>query len=126
MQTGPLILCLDENETALRVRRLVLEQAGYRVLFATELAEGFYFFAADPVELVITEYLLRDGPAADVILRMKQLKPKVPIMLLSGAIEWPELRDVDMFVSKLEPTEDVLKTIAFLIGGRSVELPRAA
>ncbi len=126
MQTGPLILCLDENDTALRMRRLVLEHAGYRVLFATELAEAFCFFAANPVELVITEYVLRDGPAADVIQRMKQLKPRVPIMLLSGAIEWPEIRGVDMFVSKLEPTEEVLEKIASLIGKHTVELPRAA
>ncbi len=36
MQTGRLILCLSDIETVLSVRRLVLEQAGYRVLSATE------------------------------------------------------------------------------------------
>ncbi len=122
MQTGPLILCLDENETALRLRRLVLEHAGYRVLFATDLSEAFDLFVANPVELVITEYLLRDGPSADVTLRIKQLKPKVPIMLLSGAIEWPEIRGVDMFVSKLEPTEEVLEKVSLLIKGHTDEV----
>ncbi len=125
MQKGPLILCLDDNERALRLRRLVLEHVGYRVLCSTDMAQGFRLLACNTIDMVITECLLRDGPAAQVIQRMKQLKPQIPIMLLSGAIEWPKIRGVDRFVSKLEPTEEVLEKVASMIMVRASGLPRA-
>jgi CheY-like chemotaxis protein len=117
MSMGPLILCIDDNQTALRVRRLVLERNGYRVLTATDGDEGFDLFIANPVDLVITDHLLREGTAAGVVHRMKQLKPEVPVMLFSGAAEVPDIEDMDMFVSKLEPTEQVLSKIASLLAG---------
>jgi CheY-like chemotaxis protein len=117
MPTGPLILCIDDNEIALRIRRLVLERNGYRVLTSTEMAKGFDLFASHPVDLVITDHLLNESTAAELIHRMKQVKPEVPVMLFSGAAEVPEIEGMDMFVSKLEPTEVVLSKIACLLAG---------
>ncbi len=117
MPSGPLILCIDDNQTALRVRRLVLERTGYRVLTATDADEGLDLFLGHPVDLVITDHLLNQDTAAELIHRMKQLKPEVPVMLFSGAADVPEIHDMDLFVSKLEPTEQVLSKIAALLAG---------
>ncbi len=115
MSSGPLILCIDDNVTALRVRRLVLEHNGYRVLSSAESGEGFNLFAAHPVDLVITDHLLREDTTAELIHRMKQLKPEVPVMLLSGAADIPDIPEIDTFVSKLEPTEQILSKIASVL-----------
>ncbi len=117
MSPGPLILCIDDNQTALRVRRLVLERNGYRVLTATDADEGYDLFVTQPLDLVITDQLLKEGSTAELVHRMKQLKPAVPVMLFSGAAEIPDIGEIDIFVSKLEPTEQVLSKIASLLFG---------
>ncbi len=118
-RTGPsrLILCVDDYERALPVRRIILERAGYRVVTASDEAHALWLFRSLPVNLVMVEWLMNGDTASQLIRRMKQLRPDVPIMLYSAATELPNAPDADVFVSKLEPIEDVLRTAASLVEG---------
>jgi CheY-like chemotaxis protein len=112
----PLILCVDDAEIALRVRKLLLASAGYRVLTAASGEEGLAAFKANPVELVIADHFLSDKSGAEIAAEMKQLKPEVPILIVSAASEPPpELEFTDAFLSKGDGPDALLEVIARLL-----------
>lgn len=110
------ILCLDDEATALQLRCMVLEDAGYRVLSATEVTQAMDLFKNNLVDLVISDHLLHGATGAEVAQEMKRLKPQVPIMLLSGLPDPPEGAEaVDSFVSKGQNPADLLKHIDLML-----------
>jgi CheY-like chemotaxis protein len=102
---------------ALRVRKLLLTSAGYRVLTAASGEEGLAAFKENPVELVIADHFLTDKSGAEIAAEMKQLKPEVPILIVSAASEPPPgLEFSDGFLSKGEGPDALLDAIARLLG----------
>jgi CheY-like chemotaxis protein len=115
--TRPLVLCVDDAEVALRVRKLLLTGAGYRVLTAASGEEGLTAFKENPIELVIADHFLTDKSGAEIAAEMKQLKPEVPILIVSAASEPPPgLEFSDGFLSKGEGPDALLDAIARLLG----------
>src|SRR5690242_10038765 len=97
----PVILCVEDNEVYSRLRKAVLEQAGYAVLSATTGAEAMEILRDAPVCLVLSDHMLRGTTGTFLAKKLKQIKRKVPIILYSGRP--PEsLRDVDGFINKDE------------------------
>jgi CheY-like chemotaxis protein len=112
----PLVLCIDDAEVALRVRKLLLANAGYRVLTAPSGGEGLQLFRENPVDLVIADHFLSDKSGLEIAAEMKELKPKVPILIVSAASEPPSgLEFSDGFLSKGEGPESLLEAIAALL-----------
>ena len=113
----PLILCIDDAEVALRVRKLLLTSAGYSVLTAASGEEGLDLFKQNQVELVIADHFLSDKSGAEIAVEMKQIKPQVPILIVSAAAEKPNgLEFADGFLSKGEGPDALLDTVAGLLG----------
>ncbi len=112
----PLILCIDDAEIALRVRKLLLAGAGYSVLTASSGEEGLEVFRESPVELVIADHFLSDKTGAEIAKEMKEFKPQVPILIVSAASEEPDgLEFADGFLSKGEGPDALLESIARLL-----------
>ncbi len=112
----PLILCIDDAEISLRVRKLLLTNAGYEVLTAPSGEEGLEIFRQQPIELVIADHFLTDKTGTEIASEMKQLKPQVPILIVSAASEEPPgLEFTDSFLSKAEGPEALLDAIARLL-----------
>lgn len=112
----PLILCIDDAEVALRIRKLLLASAGYSVLTADSGEEGLEVFKQNPVELVIADHFLSDKTGTEIAIEMKQLKPEVPILIVSAAAEAPPGMDfADGFLSKGDGPELLLKRISELL-----------
>jgi len=112
----PLVLCIDDAEVALRVRKLLLANAGYRVLTAASGEEGLELFRENPVDLVIADHFLSNKSGAEIAAEMKELKPKVPILIVSAAAEAPAgLEFSDGFLSKGEGPDALLEAIAGLL-----------
>ena len=112
----PLILCIDDDEISLRVRKLLLVSVGLTVLTANSAEGGFELFKQNPIELVIADHFLTDKTGTEIAREMKELKPEVPILILSAAAETIDgLEFADGFLSKGEPPEVVLDTIAHLL-----------
>ncbi len=78
------ILCIDDEEPGLQVRRLLLESAGYRVLSARSGAEGIRVFQAEPVDAVVLDYWMSGMNGMAVAKELKRLNPGIPIMILSA------------------------------------------
>jgi CheY-like chemotaxis protein len=98
------ILCIDDEEPALVVRRRLLEKAGYHVFTALTGKEGIELFRYQPFDLVILDYWMADMDGLDVAAELKRLKPKTPIIMLSGytAILDEGLGKVDLWLRKGE------------------------
>lgn len=112
----PLILCIDDAEVALRIRKLLLSSAGYEVLAAASGEEGLELFRQNPVDMVIADHFLSDKSGAEIAAEMKQIKPQVPILIVSAAAEAPKgLEFADGFLSKGEGPDALLDLIAKLL-----------
>lgn len=95
---GPqLILCIDDEPTGLRVRKLLLQTLGYEVLTALNGFEGLELFDANPVNAVVVDYSMPGMNGGEVAKEMKRRNPAVKILMLSAYVDLPEeaLRFVD-------------------------------
>jgi CheY-like chemotaxis protein len=111
------ILCIDDQETALGLRKRVLERAGYKVLTATSAHRALEIFRKNHVDLVLTEHVLPAivGKTA-VAAAMKMLRPEVPVAIYSADLAEPEdMRFADIFITKLVSVDELLRTIEGLL-----------
>ena len=81
------ILLIDDNRHGLVARRAVLEQLGYTVALAAGGQEGIDQFQSQTFDLVVTDYRMPEVSGQQVIRKIRQLVPKMPIVLLSGYVE---------------------------------------
>jgi CheY-like chemotaxis protein len=113
------ILCIDDCECGLLVRKLLLETRGHTVLTATSAEDGLQQFASHAVDLVVSDYCLNEKRGTEIAEAMKRQKPEVPFILLSGHIEPPEdIRAVDMFVTKGGGPQQLLEIVSELLNCR--------
>jgi len=124
------ILCVDDHELGLRVRKRVLEIAGYTVLIATRAREALELFRKNHIDLVLTEHVISAtdyGPT--LVATMKRLKPEVPVAIFSADVSATreDRRFADAFITKLVPVDELLRAIRGLLRQRTVSgLPLAA
>jgi len=112
----PLILCIDDADIALRVRKLLLGHEGYNVLTASSGEDGLELFKQNPIELVIADHFLSGKTGIEIAREMKELRPEVPILIMSAAIDKPEgMEFADGFLAKGESPDVLLETIAQLL-----------
>jgi CheY-like chemotaxis protein len=115
-----LILCIDDDDVALRVRKLLLSISGYSVLTASSGEAGLEVLRENPVELVIADHFLSAKTGTEIAREMKEFKPEVPILIVSASAEKPSgLEFADGFLPKGEPPDVLLDTIARLLKGSS-------
>ena len=117
----PFILCVDDEELGLQIRKAVLERAGYSVLTALNGREGLDAFSSDPVDLVILDYSMPGMHGGDVALEMRRLRPQVPIILLSAYVNLPAevTRIVDCSILKGDGPELLLSKIREFLSERT-------
>jgi CheY-like chemotaxis protein len=112
----PTILCIDDAEIALRVRKLLLTIAGYEVVTAASGEEGLELFKRGAVDLVIADHFLTDKTGTQIAGEMKAIKPHVPILIVSASADTPEgIEFADGFLPKGESPEVLLETIVRLL-----------
>jgi CheY-like chemotaxis protein len=117
------ILCIDDEEPALMLRRHILEKAGYRVFTALTGREGIEIFRFQSIDAVILDYWMADLDGLDVAAELKKLNPKTPVIMLSGytSILDEGLGRVDLWLRKGEgdPNQLLLAVAELLSRSRS-------
>lgn len=117
MKPKKTILCVDDNEQALSIRKVMLETRGYRVLALNNGDEALEAFRRGGIDLVLTDLSMPgvDGPR--LIEDMKRISPQTPVVLISGRTKIYERETMaDVFLSKgmYEPA-DLLERIRLLL-----------
>jgi CheY-like chemotaxis protein len=98
------ILCIDDEEPGLKVRRILLETAGHRVLTALSGREGVEIFQSEDVDAVILDYWMAGMNGVATARELKRLKRSVPIIILSayGTLLDETLGVADVWIRKGE------------------------
>ena len=81
------VLLVDDNKHGLAVRKSLLEDAGYCVTACVVPEQALQQFAGSTFDLVITEYRMPNMPAGEIIQQIKQIRPAVPIIVISALVE---------------------------------------
>src|SRR5258707_3319786 len=104
------LLCVDDNQSSLKICKIILENSGYKVLAASSGREGLEVFASNAIDAVILDYQMPEMKGELVAVEMKRTNPRIPILMLSGWVALPEsaLRVVDEFVAKGDRVELML------------------
>lgn len=107
------ILCVDDDPMGLAARRMLLSIAGYEVLIAITGETALQMFRCQRVDLVIADHFLPDSTGAEITAAMKQLKPEVPVVLLTGAMDPPQgSENADLVLTKGMDPPDFLAAVA--------------
>src|ERR1700761_2615371 len=95
------ILCVDDNEQTLSVRKFLLETRGYRVYTAINGQEAIAIFATTHIDLVLTDLGLPQMDGNALITHLKELGPEVPMILTSDTVRAGErTHTADAFLAK--------------------------
>jgi CheY-like chemotaxis protein len=116
-QTSHLILCVDDEIIGLRVRKVLLERAGYRVVTAENGDLGLRVFQTEPVDAVVLDYSMPGMHGGEVAARMREIKPNIPILLLSAYLGLPaEVTNlVNLYMTKGEGAPVLLQKLETLL-----------
>jgi CheY-like chemotaxis protein len=110
------ILCIDDSDVGLFVRKLLLERQGHKVITATSAEDGLQVFKDEPVDLVISDHCLKGQTGTEIAAAMKTLNPQIPFILLSGHLEPPEhMPHVDLFITKGGKVESFMEEVSCVL-----------
>ena len=132
MKPKKTILCVDDNEQSLSIRKIMLETRGYRVFACNSGEMALEAFRRGGVDLVLTDLIMPGVDGSRLIEKIKSLSPQTPAVLISGRSKIYERETLaDVFLSKgmYEPA-DLLERIRLLLvrkrgPKRQVRTPRS-
>jgi CheY-like chemotaxis protein len=95
------ILCVDDNEQALSIRKVMLETRGYRVLACSNGQQALDTFRQGGVDLVLSDLQMPGLDGAELVNKIKELSSATPAILFSGKTRFYE-KDTraDLFLPK--------------------------
>ena len=80
------ILCVDDNEQSLSIRKVMLETRGYRVITCNNGQDALERFKKGDVDLVLTDLVMPGVDGGKLIDAIKALSPETPAILFSGKV----------------------------------------
>ncbi|HUE53106.1 MAG TPA: response regulator [Terriglobales bacterium] len=111
------ILCVDDNEQALSIRKVMLETRGYRVVTCISGEDALECFKRGGVDLVLTDLIMPGLDGSKLIDAVKNISPQTPAILLSGKVRIYD-RDTraDVFLPKgMYAPAELLERIRLLL-----------
>jgi CheY-like chemotaxis protein len=111
------VLCVDDEKIGLRVRRIMLESHGFKVLTASSGEQGLEVFDQNDIDLVVLDYYMPDLNGGQVAAEMRRRRPGVPIIFLSAYFSLPaaDLELANAFITKGDPPDVLIDKIAQLV-----------
>ena len=94
------ILCVDDNEQSLSIRKVMLETRGYRVVTCTSGRDAVQVFKNGGIDLVLSDLVMPDFDGAKLVQAVKEVSPEIPAILFSGKIRVYEDTRADVFLPK--------------------------
>jgi DNA-binding response OmpR family regulator len=94
------ILLVDDDAHILETAQDILEASGYAVQTAGSGAEALEKLKAGPFHLMIVDYNLLDATGIDLAVKARNIRPELPVILMSGEAS------ID-----LGPARDIIRTV---------------
>jgi two-component system, OmpR family, response regulator CpxR len=126
MKPKKTILCVDDNEQSLSIRKILLETRGYRVLACNSGEMALEAFRRGGVDLVVTDLIMPGVDGSKLIEEIKRLSPQTPAVLISGHSKIYERETLaDLFLPKgtYEPAELLERIRLLLVRKRGPKRP---
>ena len=86
MRPKKTILCVDDSEQSLSIRKVMLKTRGYRVITCSNGKEALEVFQRGGIDLVLSDVVMPDLDGRRLIEQMKAINPQTPCILFSGKI----------------------------------------
>jgi CheY-like chemotaxis protein len=117
MRPKKIILCVDDNDQILAVRKFTLETRGYRVLAARSAEEALDRYREGGIDLVLSDLVMPGMDGNEMVRRMKDFYPDVPMILISGSVRsFDRASHADAFLPKGASTPvEMLERIRVMI-----------
>jgi CheY-like chemotaxis protein len=112
------LLCVDDDPDILKLRRLVLESAGYSVITANSGKDALQILAkGTTVDLVLLDYLMPGMNGDELAAKLRHQHPTLPLIAVSAVGQLPEslLKTVNAHVQKGRGPEVLLATISMTL-----------
>lgn len=104
MRPRKTILCVEDDEQLLSVRKFLLETRGYRVVAMRSGAEALEFLReAMPgsVDLLMSDVIMPQMDGNELVRRAKNFHPALPTLLVSGTVtNFDRASSADAFLPK--------------------------
>src|SRR5204863_467338 len=95
------ILCVDDNEQSLSIRKVMLETRGYRVITCNGGEQALEIFKKGGIDLVLTDLVMPGLDGTKLVEQVKSISPQTPAILLSGKVKiYDRDTQADVFLPK--------------------------
>jgi len=117
MKAKKTILCVDDNEQNLSIRKVMLETRGYRVVACNNGQDALAAFHQGGIDLVLSDLIMPGLDGTDLIDRIKNEAPCLPAILFSGKIKvYEKDTRADVFLPKgMYAPAELLERIRLLL-----------
>ncbi len=111
------VLCVDDEKIGLRVRKIMLEGRGFKVLTATSGEQGLALLSNNQVDLLVLDYYMPGMNGGDVAAEVRRRYPNLPIIFLSAYFSLPPaaLELANAFITKGDPPDVLIDKIEQLV-----------
>jgi CheY-like chemotaxis protein len=103
------ILCVDDEPAVLYTTKLILEQAGYEVLTASNAAAAVSLVAEHRFDVLLLDCV---PDRALLVQEARRRRPGALLLLLTGDVVKTEEADLDGVLHKPVPPPELLRTIS--------------
>ena len=116
------ILTIDDEESIRQILVELLTAEGYRVSTADSAQEALRVVKEDPPHLIISDLQMEDADGLELIEKMKESLPSLPIILLTGVTFDPEViqesisQKVSVYLTKTSSLQKLLQAVQRLLG----------
>ena len=110
------VLCVDDDVHSLLARTVILKHHGYKILSAHNGAEALKQVQANnQIGLIVLDSRMPSMRGAELAKRLRRLRPKVPIMMVSAEqVGGCGLDCVDAYLEKCWPTDYFIAVVGTL------------
>jgi CheY-like chemotaxis protein len=94
------ILCVDEDERSLSIRKIMLQTRGYRVVACSNPTLAIEAMKSGGIDLILADLVLPKLTGGKVVDQLKSISPSTPAIVFSGAGACSDDTLADVFLSR--------------------------
>ena len=115
------VLFVDDDDQVVMFATEVLRDAGYEVLAGEDGNVALSIVEKEPLDLVITDLVMREREGLETMMRLKKSHPDLPVVAISGAFGGHFLRSAALLgaratLAKPFSGEDLLNVVRTVLG----------